>query len=78
MLPAHGPQLPDLAAVAAAYLAHREDRLAQVRRAIDGLRSAGAPVTVAAVTDVVYTDIDPAVRPAAEHSVAAQLAYLLE
>ena len=31
---------------------------------------------MSAVTDVVYTDIDPSVRWAAEQSVAAQLAYL--
>ena len=28
------------------------------------------------MTDVVYADIDPSVRFAAEHSVAAQLEYL--
>ena len=32
--------------------------------------------SVGEVTDAVYTDIDPSVRFAAEHSVAAQLAYL--
>jgi glyoxylase-like metal-dependent hydrolase (beta-lactamase superfamily II) len=77
VLPAHGPVLPDLAAVAAAYRAHREERLVQVRAAIDALRSAGTQVSVAAVTDAVYTDIVPSVRLAAERSVAAQLAYLL-
>ncbi len=73
VLPAHGPVLPDLAAVVAAYTAHRHERLDQVRAALTRL---GADADVAAVTDAVYTDIDPSVRPAAEKSVAAQLEYL--
>lgn len=80
VLPAHGPDLPDLAAVCTEYLAHRQERLDQVRAALASLnRTAddadGAGLT-AAVTDAVYGDVDPAVRFAAEHSVAAQLAYL--
>ena len=73
VLPAHGPQLPDLQQVAGRYLAHREQRLAQIRSALDTL---GADASVAAVTDLVYDDIDPSVRFAAEYSVAAQLEYL--
>jgi hypothetical protein len=73
VLPAHGAQLPDLRAVAGQYLAHREQRLEQIRAALGVL---GAGATVAAVTDLVYADIDPTVRFAAEHSVAAQLAFL--
>jgi len=73
VLPAHGPQLPDLSAVAAEYLAHREQRLAAIRAV---LVEVGPDASVAAVTDAVYGDIDPSVRFAAEHSVAAQLEYL--
>ncbi len=77
VLPAHGPHLPDLQAVAAEYLAHREQRLDQIR---DALVRLGLDVTdtavVPAVTDFVYHDVDPSVRRAAEHSVAAQLDYL--
>lgn len=73
VLPAHGPQLPDLRRVAGGYLAHREHRLGQIRSALEVL---GADATVAAVTDLVYDDIDASVRVAAEHSVAAQLDYL--
>ena len=73
VLPAHGPQLPDLQAVAGQYLAHREQRLDQIRSALDVL---GADAGVGAVTDLVYDDIDPSVRFAAEYSVAAQLEYL--
>lgn len=73
VLPAHGPDLPDLAAVCREYLAHREQRLDQVRAALARL---GEDADVRAVTDAVYGDVDPAVRFAAEHSVAAQLAHL--
>jgi len=73
VLPAHGPQLADLRSVAEEYLAHREQRLAAIRAALDAL---GPNASVGAVTDLVYTDIDPSVRFAAEHSVAAQLDYL--
>lgn len=73
VLPAHGPTLPDLAAACGRYLAHRRLRLAAVRSALAAL---GADASVSAVTDAVYTDIDPSVRFAAEHSVAAQLDYL--
>ena len=47
--------------------------MTQIRAALAALGDAAG---VAAVTDAVYTDIDPAVRSAAEHSVAAQLEYL--
>jgi glyoxylase-like metal-dependent hydrolase (beta-lactamase superfamily II) len=73
VLPAHGPVLPDLSAIARAYRAHREERLDQVRAALARL---GQDAPVAAVTDAVYSDIDPSVRGAAENSVAAQLDYL--
>ncbi|TFC93527.1 MBL fold metallo-hydrolase [Cryobacterium sinapicolor] len=73
VLPAHGPVLPDLGAVCAAYLAHRHQRLGEVRRALAEL---GPDATVAMVTDRVYAHTDASVRFAAEASVHAQLAYL--
>ncbi len=73
VLPGHGPVLPDLAAICRAYLAHRAERLDQVRAA---LRELGADASTAAVTDLVYADTDASVRSAAEASVRAQLAYL--
>jgi glyoxylase-like metal-dependent hydrolase (beta-lactamase superfamily II) len=70
VLPGHGPELPDLAAVATDYLRHREERLAQVQAAYrDGM-------TAREVVEIVYADVDPSVWPAAEQSVRAQLAYL--
>ena len=73
VLPAHGPVLPDLAAICDAYLAHRHERLDQVRAALATL---GRDASIAQVTDVVYAQTDAAVRFAAEASVRAQLAYL--
>jgi len=73
VLPGHGPELPDLAAVAAYYLRHREERLDQVRAALDQL---GPDATAAEVVPVVYADVDRALWPYAEWSVRAQLDYL--
>jgi glyoxylase-like metal-dependent hydrolase (beta-lactamase superfamily II) len=73
VLPGHGPELPDLAAVTSAYLAHREERLEQVRTALDQL---GPDAAAMDVVRVVYADVDPVLWPAAELSVRAQLEYL--
>ncbi len=73
VLPAHGPELPDLSAVCGAYLDHRLHRLDSVRAAQLVL---GHAATVEAVTDLVYEGLDPSVRAAAELSVEAQLEYL--
>lgn len=71
VLPGHGPLRPDAGAAAAQYLAHREERLDQVRAAV----AAGA-TTPMEVVEVVYADVDRALWPAAEASVRAQLDYL--
>ena len=77
VLPAHGPVLPALDAVARAYRDHRRGRLEQVRAALAALGAyASAGADVRAVTDAVYADVAPSVRRAAELSVAAQLDYL--
>ncbi|WP_203814854.1 MBL fold metallo-hydrolase [Paractinoplanes ferrugineus] len=71
MLPGHGPAQDDVAALARGYLAHRRERLAQVEAAV-----AGGAETPEQVVDLVYPDIDPAVRFAAVFSAKAQLDYL--
>jgi glyoxylase-like metal-dependent hydrolase (beta-lactamase superfamily II) len=71
MLPGHGPDQPDVAERARFYLDHRRERLAQVEAAM----AAGAD-TPEKVVDLVYPDIEPGVRFAAEWSAAAQLDYL--
>jgi glyoxylase-like metal-dependent hydrolase (beta-lactamase superfamily II) len=73
VLPGHGPELPAAGTVALAYLAHREERLEQVRAALVSL---GPEADVAAVVELVYADVDRALWPAAALSVRAQLAYL--
>jgi glyoxylase-like metal-dependent hydrolase (beta-lactamase superfamily II) len=73
VLPGHGPELEDLQAVAAMYLAHRERRLEQVREAV---RTLGAEATARHVVEQVYADVDEKLWDAAEMSVRAQLDYL--
>jgi glyoxylase-like metal-dependent hydrolase (beta-lactamase superfamily II) len=71
LLPGHGPVRPDASALATDYLAHREQRLDQVRAAVAaGDRSARD------VVRRVYVDVDTSLWPAAELSVLAQLEYL--
>ena len=71
LLPGHGPVVSDPAAVLDYYIAHRAERLDQIRAAI----AAGAR-DAAEIVATVYADVDPSLRPAAEASVRAQLTYL--
>lgn len=71
LLPGHGPPIHAASAVIEYYLAHRAERLEQVRQA----RSAGIR-EVDEVVAAVYADVDRSLWPAAASSVAAQLAYL--
>jgi glyoxylase-like metal-dependent hydrolase (beta-lactamase superfamily II) len=73
VLTGHGPELPAAGAAAEAYLAHREERLNQVRAALAEL---GPDASARAIVEQVYADVDQAVWWAAELSVRAQLAYL--
>lgn len=73
VLPGHGPELADAGTAAEAYLAHREQRLDQVRQA---LAEGGPDLSAMDVVRRVYADVDQALWPAAEWSVRAQLAYL--
>jgi glyoxylase-like metal-dependent hydrolase (beta-lactamase superfamily II) len=71
ILPGHGPVLDDALRAIEGYQAHRAQRLDQVRAAV----AAGAQ-SPRAVVETVYADVDPALWPAAERSVQAQLVYL--
>ncbi|BBX75847.1 MBL fold metallo-hydrolase [Mycobacterium shinjukuense] len=73
VLPGHGPELPDLAAVVQGYLAHRRERLQQVRAA---LRELGDDASVRQIVEHVYVDVDEKLWDAAEWSVQVQLDYL--
>jgi len=71
LLPGHGPLLEDPSGVLDYYIAHRKERLDQVRAALDeGAR------TAADVVAIVYAQVDKSLWPAAEVSVRAQLQYL--
>jgi glyoxylase-like metal-dependent hydrolase (beta-lactamase superfamily II) len=73
VLPGHGPELDDAAAAASHYLAHREQRLEQVRAALVALGPGASPREV---VEAVYADVDRTLWGAAELSVRAQLEYL--
>jgi glyoxylase-like metal-dependent hydrolase (beta-lactamase superfamily II) len=71
LLPGHGPVGGSVTARVAETLAHRLERLDQVRQAL----ALGA-TTAREVVEVVYAEVDRALWPAAEATVRAQLAYL--
>ena len=73
LLPGHGPVLHDPAGTLEYYIAHRGERLAQVRAAL-----VAGDRTAAEIVTRVYTDIDPGARSFAEWSVQAQLDYLAD
>jgi glyoxylase-like metal-dependent hydrolase (beta-lactamase superfamily II) len=73
LLPAHGPDHPDLEPVARFYIKHRQERLDQVREA---LRVLGPDAGAMAVVRKVYVDVDKRLWLAARSSVQAQLEYL--
>lgn len=73
VLPGHGPELADLQATASGYLAHREQRLAQVRGALADL---GDDATARQIVEHVYVDVGEELWDIAEWSVRAQLDYL--
>ncbi|MGH3675824.1 MAG: MBL fold metallo-hydrolase [Mycobacterium sp.] len=73
VLPGHGPDLDDLEEVTAMYLAHRRERLDQVR---DALRTLGDDASARQIVEHVYTDVDEKLWDAAEWSVQAQLDHL--
>jgi glyoxylase-like metal-dependent hydrolase (beta-lactamase superfamily II) len=80
--PGHGPVIDDALAALDYYVAHRHQRLDQVRAALDQLESAPHPEGISVdelprrVVEIVYTDVDPVLWGAAELSVRAQIAYL--
>lgn len=71
ILPGHGPVIEDPGRVVDFYLEHRAERLDQVRGAV-----ATGAVSAREVVELVYSDVDRALWPAAELSVAAQLEHL--
>ncbi len=85
--PGHGPVIGDALAALDHYLAHRADRLEQVRAAVEELTADPSVLTAddrattvddlaRRVVERVYVDVDPVLWGAAELSVRAQLDYL--
>lgn len=87
--PGHGPVIGDALCALDYYIAHRHERLEQVREALRDLETAAldrgpdpdpgsdtAAGLPRAIVERVYADVDPVLWGAAELSVRAQLAYL--
>ncbi len=76
--------LDDAGAVLDFYLAHRRERLDQVRAALAQIKDRPMPEGISEdelprrVVEIVYADVDPGLWDFAEWSVRAQLAYLAE
>ncbi|MFT4126050.1 MAG: MBL fold metallo-hydrolase [Gordonia sp. (in: high G+C Gram-positive bacteria)] len=76
LLPAHGPDHPALEPVARYYKAHREERIDQIRAALDAMGLTAHEARPMKVVRTVYADVDKKLWPAARMSVKAQLEYL--
>jgi glyoxylase-like metal-dependent hydrolase (beta-lactamase superfamily II) len=74
--PGHGPVIEDALGAIDFYLAHREERLGQVRDALRGLEGVDPVDVPRRVVETVYADVDPVLWGAAELSVRAQIDYL--
>ncbi len=77
LLPGHGPDHADAGPVVAGYIAHRHERLDQVRAALDELGLTAGQAKPMKIVRHVYRDVDKRVWPAARKSVRAQLDYLV-
>jgi len=73
--PGHGPVIDDALGALDFYLAHRRERLEQVREALRTL-DPSADDLAHRVVETVYADVDPVLWGAAELSVRAQIEYL--
>ena len=71
LLPGHGPLLADPAGVLDFYIAHRRERLTEIRAALAAGDRTGEDIVAR-----VYADVDPSLWPFARWSVRAQLDYL--
>ncbi|MFT3898867.1 MAG: MBL fold metallo-hydrolase [Gordonia sp. (in: high G+C Gram-positive bacteria)] len=78
LLPGHGPDHPDLVPVARYYKKHREERIDQIRAALDAMGVTAQEAKPMKVVRKVYADVDKKLWPAARMSVKAQLEYLRE
>jgi glyoxylase-like metal-dependent hydrolase (beta-lactamase superfamily II) len=80
--PGHGPVIDHALPVLDHYIAHRHERLDQVREALRALdvplsEANADPALPRRVVEIVYVDVDPVLWSAAELSVGAQIDYLV-
>lgn len=73
LLPAHGPEHPNTADLAAKYLERRRYRLDQLKAAREKL---GTDATVEELVNEMYTEVDPVLRSAAAQSTRVAVRYL--
>ncbi|MCS4490092.1 MBL fold metallo-hydrolase [Corynebacterium sp. ES2794-CONJ1] len=73
LLPGHGPDGEDLSKYAAWYLSRREQRLDQIREALD---KNGHDIGLKQLVDEIYDKVDPVLRGAAEQTTRVALRYL--
>jgi glyoxylase-like metal-dependent hydrolase (beta-lactamase superfamily II) len=71
LLPGHGPMLARPAEALDYYLAHRAQRLDEIRAAL-----AAGDTSPEQIVARVYADVDPVLWPPAAESVRSQLTYL--
>jgi glyoxylase-like metal-dependent hydrolase (beta-lactamase superfamily II) len=71
--PTHGPQITEPQPFLDAYIAHRENREAQVLAQLQNGQD-----TIKAMVAVMYADVDKRLHPAAAHSVLAHMIHLVE
>jgi glyoxylase-like metal-dependent hydrolase (beta-lactamase superfamily II) len=76
--PGHGPVITDALAALDHYRSHRQQRLEQVREAVNSLGVRASEADARTVVETVYADVDPVLWGAAELSVRAQLEFLAQ
>ncbi|MCH6197869.1 MBL fold metallo-hydrolase [Corynebacterium mastitidis] len=75
LLPGHGPDGEDTSAFARKYIDRRQYRLDQIREI---WRERGKDIELRTLIDLMYDDVDPVLRGAAEQSTRVALRYLEE
>ncbi|SES06255.1 MBL fold metallo-hydrolase [Corynebacterium cystitidis] len=75
LLPGHGPDADDLSAFARKYIDRRNFRLDQIRKI---WAERGQDVDIKTLVDLMYDDVDPVLRGAAEQSTRVTLRWLQE
>lgn len=75
LLPGHGPENSDLSQFARKYLERRHYRLKQIREI---WAEHGRDIELGEMINLMYDDVDPVLRGAAEQSTRVALRYLAE